>query len=208
MEDSLYSNILLFVSKGELPLAFASTKSNFLALTEHFEVNSAGRLERNGKVVVMKSELDDLWAQYHDHSGMNNAWNRIRKKWYFLGGQKWVREKTRDCVACAHKNNTVWPADRAPLEPITVVPKAFYRVHIDLLGPLKPISDNGNRYIAIAVDALTKFPEAMGNFHKVKITRHAFFCSSMKTPKLLDTFLKNLNPTNQNSPHPAERGSY
>ena len=166
MEDTRYQEVLEFLSSGSLPLTFQSTKSNFVALCQHYAVNSKGFLLREGKVVIRHSELDSLWAEYHEHSGMNGAWKRINQKYYFCGGQKWVREKTRDCVACAHKNNTVWPADRAPLEPITVVPKAMYRVHIDLLGPLKPASDAGNRYIAIAVDALTKFPEALGKLLK------------------------------------------
>ena len=83
-------------------------------------------------------------------------------RYYFHGGFKWVREMTLDCVHCAHKNNTVWTVERAPLQPIKVTPKAFWRVHCDLAGPFKD-SLSGNRYVAIGVDALTKYPEAMGN---------------------------------------------
>ena len=154
---------------------FLSTKSNFKALAEHYGLNSAGRLTREGKIVIRHSELEILWSQYHDHSGMNKAWERINKKFYFSGGQGWVREKTRDCVACAHKNNTVWPAVRAPLKPIVVAPKAMWRIHIDLLGPLQPVSDSGNRFVAIAVDALTKFPEALGNYLKIFKTHKNVF---------------------------------
>lgn len=164
MNDELYNDVLRYVAHGILPATYPSTKSNFIALAGHYAVNAVGFLTREGRVVIRHSELDTLWSQYHDHTGMNTAWKRIKLRYYFSGGQKWVREKTRNCVACAHKNNTVWPADRAPLKPIPVVPKAMWRVHIDLLGPLKPISDNGNRYVAIAVDALTKFPEAKGIF--------------------------------------------
>ena len=163
MEDSLYQNVLAYVAHGELPDDYPSTKSNFLSLCAHYTVNEKGYLCREGKVVVKESDLPRLWSEYHSHTGMNATWKRIRPKYYFNGGQKWVREMTRECVACAHKNDTVWPCERAPLIPIPVKPKAFWRVHVDLLGPLTPISAMGNRYVGVAVDAITKYPEALGN---------------------------------------------
>ena len=35
-----------------------------------------------------------------------------------------------------------------PLKTIPVVPKIFWRVHVDIFGPL-PISRNGNKYVAL-----------------------------------------------------------
>ena len=55
-------------------------------------------------------------------------------------------------------------ASLPPLKPIQVKPKAWWRIHADILGPLT-MSRNGNQYIAIAVDALTKYIEAMRNFY-------------------------------------------
>lgn len=48
------------------------------------------------------------------------------------------------------------------LNAIPVEPMAWWRVHIDILGPLD-MSDNGNQYVAIGVDALTKYVEAARN---------------------------------------------
>ena len=55
-----------------------------------------------------------------------------------------------------------WPALMPPLKPITVVPKPFWRVHVDVLGPLE-MSINGNQYVAIGVCALLKYVEAARN---------------------------------------------
>ena len=48
------------------------------------------------------------------------------------------------------------------LKAIPVQPQAWWRVHIDIMGPLD-MSNNGNRYVAIGVDALTKYVEAARN---------------------------------------------
>ena len=62
-----------------------------------------------------------------------------------------------------------WPAAMPPLKPIEVQPKAFWRVHVDILGPLE-MSRNGNKYVAVGVCALLKYVEAMRNyFYKLKL---------------------------------------
>ena len=80
MDAKLYSDIHNFVQHGTLPLDFPSTKSNFVTTCSHYTVNSKGFLCRDGKVVVHENELEKLWSQYHDHTGMNNAWKRIKAK--------------------------------------------------------------------------------------------------------------------------------
>ena len=37
----------------------------------------------------------------------------------------------------------------------------FKRVAVDLIGPLSPVSDRGNRYILTMVDFATQYPEAV-----------------------------------------------
>jgi len=167
MENNAYYDLKAYVLSKKLPKTFPSTKPNFLATAAHYKVNLRGFLTREGKIVLKKSDLPRLWKQYHDHCGSNPTWNRIKSKYYYYGGEKWVRSKTQDCVACSHKNSSVWPVGRAPLNPIPVTPKAFWRVHLDLMGPLAPVSLDGNRYVGIAVDALTKYPEALGKLHKL-----------------------------------------
>ena len=55
-----------------------------------------------------------------------------------------------------------WPSSMPPLKPIEVVPQGWWRIHVDILGPL-PMSRNGNQYIALGVCALLKYVEAMRN---------------------------------------------
>ena len=55
-----------------------------------------------------------------------------------------------------------WKASLPPLKAIPVAPKTWWRVHVDVLGPLV-MTKKGNKYVAIAVDAFTKYTEAERN---------------------------------------------
>ena len=70
--------------------------------------------------------------------------------------------KTKECVICAHKNNVFNKAPVPPLIPIAVTPKIMWRVHVDLTARM-PLTKRGNRYIAVAICAFSKYPEAKGN---------------------------------------------
>ena len=80
-------------------------------------------------------------------------------------GFVYVSKKVSECIACSHKNDSLWPATLPPLRPIPITPKAMWRIHIDLLGPLTQTL-NGNTYIALGVCSLIKFVEGMGNIYK------------------------------------------
>ena len=50
---------------------------------------------------------------------------------------------------------------RAPLGKIPVIDIPLRRVSVDIVGPLVPITDKGNRYILTLVDYTTRCPEAV-----------------------------------------------
>ena len=169
MEDQLYVSYVNYLTHGVLPQRLPSTKSNFVSAASKFSLDpELGSLMRNGKGVLKTSELDELWRQLHNHSGTTKMWKRVNDRFYFRGGEKWVREKTRSCVACAHKNNSIWPAHISPLRPIKCTPKPFWRIHLDLCGPF-PKSKDGNAYVGIAVCGFLKYVEAKGNFLFINI---------------------------------------
>ena len=97
------------------------------------------------------------------HSGRDKCWARINERYYWHGGYTFVKEKTRECVYCAQKNQAFNEAPVAPLCTIPVTPKAMWRIHCDLFGPL-PKTKSGNAYVAVAICAFTKYVEAMRNF--------------------------------------------
>ena len=164
MEDSLYYSYVNYLNDGTLPLRFPSTKSNFIAVCQKFRLNENIYLIRNDKLVLRKSELENVFQEIHQHSGRDKTYEKFHNRFWFHGMSVWIREKVRSCVSCGNKNNVQWPAHRSPLIPIKVEPKLFWRVHCDLIGPL-PQTRNKNKYICLAVCALSKYPEAAGNTH-------------------------------------------
>ena len=77
MDRPLYEKIKLFFVAGTLPDVFPSNKSNFLALAKKFVLNGKGNLLRNGKIVICKDELEDIWNSVHGHSGINISWKKV-----------------------------------------------------------------------------------------------------------------------------------
>ena len=164
MQGNQYNDIKRFLKKGRFPKK-AISKSNFKALANKYKLNSNDNLTRENRIVLKKSDLDRVFSEFHKgHSGRDKTWAKINRRFYFRGGYRWVSKKVKECVACGHKNSLIWGCDKSPLRPIKIIPKAFWRIHIDMLGPIHPVSENGNKYIVICVDALTKFVECKGNF--------------------------------------------
>ena len=165
MQAIKYLHLANFLTSGILPSTFSSTKPNFLATASKYEVNGKNQLTRNGKLVVKESEKDMIFKQCHGettHSGRDKTWQKVRQRFYWYGGEKYVREKVANCIVCANKHTAPWTAGLAPLKPLEVEPMPMMRIHIDLLGPF-PASAIGNVYVAVAVCAMLKYPEAMGN---------------------------------------------
>ena len=94
--------------------------------------------------------------------GMKLITSVFLMRYYWRGGEKFVRAKVKECLICSHKNNVFNNPGITPLRPIPVTPKIFWRIHIDLAGPF-PKTNNGNKYIAIGICAFIKFVEGKGN---------------------------------------------
>lgn len=164
MEISTYDKVANFLNDGTLPRSFPSTKSNFVAMCEKFSLNKKNRLVRDNRIVLKETEIEQTFSEIHQHSGRNKTYQKFRERFWFPGMSVWVREKVKECVPCSNKNNVQWPAHVTPLIPIPVEPKLWWRVHIDLIGPL-PRSSSGNNYIGLGVCALCKYVEGKGNIH-------------------------------------------
>ena len=128
MEDFLVDSLEQYLSTGELPEEFPSTKSNFIRQANQCALNSRGVLLREGRIVVRESEQWRIYEQFHDHSGRDATWQKNNDRFWWRGGWIYVSKRVAECVACAHKNEKIWPAFVPPLKPIPITPKIFWRV--------------------------------------------------------------------------------
>ena len=188
MEDESCQEVVDFLSTRTLPTEFTSTKSNFIATSNKFSLNRKNLLLRQGKLVLKKSEIETVFKQVHQHSSRDITYKKFQSRFWFRGMYVWVQKKVKKGVPCSNKNNPQWPAQRTPLIPIPVNPQTWWRVHVDLIGPL-PESSSRNKYIAIAVCSFSKYLGAKGNCHPINFISQNFL--GKKIPKLQNSVSQN-----------------
>ena len=163
MERILHQQIVDYKQTNKIPEG-TEHPSNWKYVANKYELLGDETLTRQGKYCLCKDELPEIWRQFHwgRHSGICKTWALINERFYFRGGKEWVDEKIKECIVCNQNCGRGWEAIMPPLKPIEVTPQLFWRVHFDLAGPF-PVSNEGNKHIALGVCAFSKFIEACGN---------------------------------------------
>ena len=106
---------------------------------------------------VMKLAHDSALA---GHLKAKKTTERILAHFFWPGMEADVR---RYCASCDPCQRTI-PKGRIGKVPVILPPlidTCFRRIAIDLVGPLQPVTDRGNRYILTIVDLATRYPEAI-----------------------------------------------
>ena len=94
------------------------------------------------------------------HMGIRMTSDRITSSFHRPGI---MSDITRFCRSCDVYQRTV-PKDKVskvPLGTMPLIDVPFRRIAVDLIGPVAPVSENGNRYILTVVDFATRYPEAV-----------------------------------------------
>jgi hypothetical protein len=111
---------------------------------------------------VPKSMRADFLALFHDsmgHLGIRKTFDRMasRVHWNTMHSdvEKWIKSCEKCCGKKDPKTGRQFPIG-------TIVPsgEACSEWVVDVLGPLKPTTRNGNKFVVIFIDRLTKWPEA------------------------------------------------
>ncbi|XP_071486350.1 uncharacterized protein [Diadema antillarum] len=94
------------------------------------------------------------------HLKTQKTLDRLQAKFHWPGMMGEVR---RYCISCDICQRTVKKGSvpRVPLGEMPLIDTPFKRVAIDLIGPIDPITERGNRYILTLVDYATRYPEAV-----------------------------------------------
>jgi hypothetical protein len=119
------------------------------------------RIKDNKRLkVVKRHELEGAMYLMHDHPtaahfGIESTYNRVKERYYWKGMKNDIHEYVKTCYQCQMRGR---PRGDNELHPMHIK-EPFYQIGIDFVGPL-PITDKGNRYIIVAMDYFTKWPEA------------------------------------------------
>ena len=101
--------------------------------------------------------------EYHSsllagHIAFLRTFFRIRDKYYWPRMLYNIKEYCRSCETCALQRRVV---TRAFLHPLKVATAPFEVIGMHFLGPIKPESTNGNKYILVMTDAFSKWTEVV-----------------------------------------------
>ena len=131
-------------------------KASYYYLQDEYLYKRDGKVSR--KVLEKKEERIQALKQLHDekgHPGINNTLDALNKRFWWPNFFQNVQDYLQNCEACKLQAR---PSHKEQARPI-LVEGIFDRWEIDLVSPF-PLTPRGNRYIAVAVEGLTRWPEA------------------------------------------------
>ena len=94
------------------------------------------------------------------HLGSSRTAYKVMSEFYWSGVQADVRRYCRSCDIC-QRTTPKGRTTKVPLGEMPLIDVPFQRVAADLVGPIQPATDRGNRYILTLVDFATRYPEAV-----------------------------------------------
>lgn len=94
------------------------------------------------------------------HFSHRKTFNKIKDIFWWKGMTSDIYKYCKTCDAC-QKSSFVGKVKKAEMVKLPVIPTPFYRVAIDIVGPISPPSEEGHRYILTLVDYHSSFPEAV-----------------------------------------------
>ena len=158
--------MIKYLENGELPederisksIVLESPKFSIIDGVLYFEYpNSPSRW-----CIVVPKQLQQVLlqeahsGQFAGHLAEKKVYDRLRRYYWWKGIRSDVRCFCRGCLACVTKKGGRSPP-RPPLHPIPVG-GPFNRLGVDVLQ--LPLTRNGNRYVVVFADYLTKWVEA------------------------------------------------
>lgn len=167
MDLNTYYLIIQFLSTFSLPThltreqqaAIRRKSRYFIVLNDQLYKKNRDNPTRPIKV-VKENEVEEIL--YHSHSdplaghfSLDETYRRIKIRYYWPQMYEDTRNYVKTCDECQRrgKNKRI-----EPLHPIKIG-QPFDRLGMDIVGPL-PKTKNGNMYIVVATEYLTKWPEA------------------------------------------------
>lgn len=167
--------MLTFLVKNELPQNDVDSKKLVIMSDQYFVRDNVlyhiydPSLKRHknktsswAQVVIPKKHRTRVMQAYHKqhaHLGFDKTYLAIRAKYYWPRMYKDIEDHVNDCLEC-HKAKRKYGNSTPPLHPIPVPPHSFYRLHVDIVGPLPPSTDKNYKYILVVVDAFSNWCES------------------------------------------------
>ncbi len=167
MESDTYFEILRYLDTLELPPQLDTTQRRKIKRKAQQYVVINGLLYKKDKKnptrplrVIKQSEMEAILYSFHEdplagHFGFQETYRSINLRYFWPQMGTDIKNYVNSCDVCQRRKK---PKKNEPLHPIQVG-QPFDRVGMDIVGPL-PVTLRGNKYIVVATEYLTKWPEA------------------------------------------------
>lgn len=134
-------------------------------LYRHFQSPKVSDNKTIKQLVIPETLRRKVMTVAHDsilggHLGTKKTIDRISSSFYWPGIQSDVKRYCQSCDMC-QRTFPKGKVTKVPLEKMPLIDTPFDRVAVDLVGPIFPVTDKGNRYILTVVDYSTRYPEAI-----------------------------------------------
>jgi hypothetical protein len=116
--------------------------------------------EEESLEVLHEGNIEEVIKKVHEegHVGINNTWYKVKLRYHASNLFDKVKEVLKVCDTCQFRKKK--PARRTVYaKPISSGSCPFHMIGVDAVGPVIK-SQEGNKYILVAVDYLTRWPIA------------------------------------------------
>ena len=123
------------------------------------------------------------------HLGIKKTLDRILNNFYWPGIHGDVTRFIRSCDIC-QRTIPKGRVKKIPLGKMPVIVTPFEKIGVDLVGPISPVTNDGNRYMLSVVDYATRYPEIvpLKNIETVRVAEALFsIYSRLGIPKEVNT---------------------
>lgn len=131
-----------------------------------------------GTEVLHSGNAREVVKKVHDegHFGVNNTFRRVRLQYEGYQLYEIVRELVKSCEACQYRSKR-GKIKKEEAHPIPTPSRPFFMIGCDAVGPMNE-TKNGNKYLLVAVDYLTRWPvaAAVPNINEITTGRFLFDC--------------------------------
>ena len=158
--DSLeYALLYSYLHDDELPEG--RDPEQYKDYASKFKLENSMILTKDSeRKVVQTHEIEWICSMFHDdptsaHCDFNTTYGKISQRYFWSTMYRDVKNFVQSCDTCQRQGK---PRKQTKIHPITPS-SLFDRWGVDIVGPL-PVTQNGNRYIIVAVDYFSRWPEA------------------------------------------------
>ena len=117
------------------------------------------------QVIIPKQYREQVMKLAHEsilagHQGTSRTYDRVSSQFFWPGMYRDIKDFCKSCDIC-QRTTAKGNVTKAPLGKVPLIDQPFKRVAMDIVGPIIPASEKGNRFILTVMDYATRYPEAI-----------------------------------------------